>query len=150
MKRLDIISVMLLITLMSCTAQTKKSQASYDENSPKTNISVKKKYDKNGNVIGYDSTYTSVYSNIKGDDHLMDSLMNAFKSDFNDKYFFSNEPFFKNFFFNDSVPEKEFLKNDYFYRYFKRDMARMDSLFRGMDLMKNDFFNNRPEPNVIK
>jgi hypothetical protein len=145
-----IISLSLLLALSGCKGQTKKTDSQNDENKPKTSINVKKKYDKNGNVVQYDSSYSSVYSNIKGDSRLLDSILNNFRNDFNDKYFFSNEPFFKNFFFDDSLMNKDFFRNDYFFKRFRSSMSRMDSLFEGMDSVKNDFFNKHLKPNVIK
>jgi hypothetical protein len=149
MKRLITISL-LILTLISCIGQTKKTESQKDGNSPNTSINVKKIYDKNGNVVQYDSSYSSFYSSIKGNPHLRDSIFNNFRNDFNDKYFFSNEPFFKNFFFDDSAMNKDFFRNDFFFKHFRSDMARMDSLFQGMDSVKNDFFNKHLKPNVIK
>lgn len=149
MKRIILISLSLLITLLSCIGQSKKSSSGNDENSPRTNINVRKKFDKNGNVIGYDSTYTSVYSNFKGNRHVLDSIMNAFQDEFNDKSFFSNRPFSKNFIFDDSIPYNDFFINDHFIKQFKNEMARMDSMFRE-GFNKDEFFNKHIEPNVIK
>jgi hypothetical protein len=135
-----IISLSLLLVLISCIGQTKKTDSQNDVNKPKTSIDVKKKYDKNGNVVQYDSSYSYVYSNIKGNDRLRDSILNSFRNDFNEKYFFSNEPFFKNFFFDDSLMNRDFFRNDYFFKHFRSNMDRMNSLFEGMDSVKNEFF----------
>jgi hypothetical protein len=150
MKRTVLLTLSLLITLLSCIGQSKKSDSKTDGNAPKTNINVTKKYDKNGNVIQYDSTYSSFYSDFKDNDRMMDSIFKNFRDNFNEKYFFSNEPFFKDFFFNDSLMKKDFFRNDYFFKNFKNHMARMDSLFWGMDSVKNEFFNKRLNPNIIK
>jgi hypothetical protein len=150
MKRLSLIALSLLITLISCTGQTNKSESRSNVNTPKTSINVKKRYDKNGNVIQYDSTYSSFSSNIKGNEQMMDSVFKSFRNNFSEKYFFSNEPFFENFFFNDSLMKKGFFRNDYLFKNFKNHMAQMDSLFWGMDSVKNDFFNKHLSPNVIK
>jgi hypothetical protein len=41
---------------------------------PKVAIKVNRRFDEKGNLIGFDSTYTSYYSNISGDTAQMDSL----------------------------------------------------------------------------
>src|ERR1051325_6468040 len=47
-------------------------------NQPKVNIQVNRKYDEKGNMVAFDSTYSTYYSNIKGDTSRMDSLMQKF------------------------------------------------------------------------
>jgi hypothetical protein len=150
MERTIILILTISLTLSSCIGQTKNSEKQSKENLPKTNIKVNKEYDKNGNIIRYDSTYSSYYSNIKDNSNLKDSVMEEFKNHFNQSYFFSNQPFFRNFFFQDSLLMYDFYKRDFFYNRFRNNMERMDSLFRGMDLMKNDFFNKQVKPDNKK
>jgi len=131
------------IALSSCNGQTMKKENKAKETAPQTNIKVNKEYDKNGNLIRFDSAYSSYYSNIKGDSVLKDSIFNNFKNQFNNSYFFSNQPYFKDFFFADSLLKYDFYKKDFFYNRFRQNMERMDSLFRGMDIVKNDFYNKQ-------
>jgi hypothetical protein len=137
------------MTLLSCNGQTKNNDKKSTESLPQTNIKVNKEYDKNGNLIKYDSTYSSYYSSVKGDSILQDSIFNNFASHFNQSYFFSNHPYFDNFFFQDSLLMFDFYKKDFFYNRFKNNMERMDSLFREMDIVKNDFFRQQTIP-IIK
>jgi hypothetical protein len=134
------------IALSSCNGQTMKKENKAKETAPQTNIKVNKEYDKNGNLIRFDSAYSSYYSNIKGDSVLKDSIFNNFKNQFNNSYFFSNQPYFKDFFFADSLLKYDFYKKDFFYNRFRQNMERMDSLFRGMDIVKNDFYNKQTKP----
>jgi hypothetical protein len=145
MRRIVIFSMIVSLALLSCHGQTQdsKNEIAKDTTLPQTSIKVKKQYDQHGNVIGYDSTYSSYYSNIKGDTVMRDSIFNKFKNSFNENYFFSNEPYFKDFFFADSLLKYDFYKKDFFYNRFRDNMQRMDSLFRGMDVMKNDFFSRQ-------
>ena len=138
-----IIVVAISLTVASCNGQVKKTETQSKKNLPQTSIKVNKEYDKNGNIVKYDSTYSSYYSNIKGDSSLLDSNFNNFKKQFNQSYFFSNQPFFKNFFFEDSLLKYDFYKKDFFYNRFRNNMERMDSLFKGMDEMKNNYFNKQ-------
>ena len=144
MKRVLIISVaLLLVAYIFGQKNENANKNSAKHNIPQTNIKVNKEYDKNGNIVKYDSTYTSYYSNMEGDSVLNDSLINNFKSFFNDKYFFSNEPFFNDYFFRDSVIRNDFQNKDFFYKEFRSNMEQMDKLFWDMDSVKNDFFDRQ-------
>ncbi len=148
MKRIYIVALACSLTLISCNAQTQKSEKEAKGNKPQTSIKVNRQYDKNGNLIKFDSTYSSYYSNVKGDTTLKDSILNKFKKEFNKSYLFSNEPYFNNFFFQDSLMKYDFYKKDFFYNRFRDNMQQMDSLFSEMDKMKNNFF--RGELSQIK
>jgi len=111
-----------------------------DTITPKTNIIVNKEYDDKGNLIRYDSTYSSYYSNIETNKHLGDSVFNNFKNYFNQSYVFSNQPYFNNFFFEDSLLKYDFYKRDFFSDRFQNNMDHMDKLFMEMDSLKNSFF----------
>jgi hypothetical protein len=146
MRHLITIALALSITLLSCTGQTKNAEKQKVNNLPQTNIKVNKEYDKNGNIIKYDSTYSSFYSNIRADSILRDSIFKNFKKQFNRSYFFSNQPYFRDFFFTDSLLRYDFYKKDFFFNRYRNNMNRMDSLFREMDVMKDDFFNKQIQP----
>ena len=150
MRRMILIVLAVSMTLLSCIGQTKNKENKVKDNLPQTNIKVNKEYDKNGNIVKYDSTYSSYYSNIKGDTILKDSIFKDFKNQFNQSYFFSRQPYFKDFFFEDSLLKYDFYKKDFFYNRFRLNMEKMDSLFRGMDIMKNDFFNKQINPKSQK
>ncbi len=147
-----IISVAILMTLLSCKGQINNNGKQLKDSLPQTNIKVNKEYDKNGNLIKYDSTYSTYYSSVKSNSILKDSIFNNFKNQFNKSYYFSNQPFFKNSFFEDSLLMYDFYKKDFFYNRFKNNMEHMDSLFRGMDKMKNDFFSKqfKNDPDYMK
>ena len=77
---------------------------------PKVDIRVNKKYDESGNQIGFDSTYTSFYSNIEGDTLLMDSLFNQFNPFLKNHYDGVFDRQFENMFFNDSLFYDDFFR----------------------------------------
>lgn len=62
----------LALVCFSCQGQVDKKAKKQDATpnqaieKPKVEIKVNKKYDKNGNLIAYDSTYTSFYADRKG------------------------------------------------------------------------------------
>jgi hypothetical protein len=139
------IAIALSVTLISCNGQTKiqNGESVIDSANPQTSIKVEKKYDNNGNLIKYDSTYSFYYSNVKNNINLKDSIFNNFKNNFNKSYFFSTNPYFNDFFFEDSLLKYDFYRKDFFMNRFRNNMRRMDSLFWGMDSMKNSFFNKQ-------
>lgn len=110
------------------------------ENQPKEDIKVNKEYDKDGNLIRYDSTYTYYYSNIDGNKAAGDSIFNNFRSMFENRYPFSTKPYFDDLFFEDSLLHYDFYKKDFFHERFMQNMQRMDRMFWEMDSIKNKFF----------
>jgi len=141
MIRMGLIAIALSVTLISCNGQTNnKSENDKSTAKPQTNIKVDKQYDSNGNLIKYDSSYSYYYSNIKDDNKQRDSILSNFKSQFNMKYSFSTDPYFNDFFFQDSLLKYDFYKKDFFLNRFRNNMKMMDSLFWGMDSLKNSFF----------
>lgn len=140
-----LITIALSITLMSCNGQTGKQKDSNEKlaEKPQTNIKVERKYDDKGNLMGYDSSYSYYYSNVKDNKKLRDSIFNNFRNMMNDKYFFSRSPFFNDLFFEDSLLKYDFYRKDFFLNRFRNNMRRMDSLFLGMDSLKNRFFSKQ-------
>ncbi len=138
-----IITCISLIGLFAfgCDAQTQKSETDKTQrHQPHSDIRVNKEYDEQGNLIRYDSSYTSYYSNIEGDTIMADSILNVFKNQFNTFYPFSHRPFFHDFFFEDSLLQYDFYKEDFFMQRFRKNMEQMDRMFWEMDSMKNHFF----------
>jgi hypothetical protein len=144
MKSIGLFAIALSVTLYGCNGQAGKTEEDITaSNIPQTNIKVDKQYDKDGNLLKYDSTYSYYYSNVKSDINLRDSILNNFKNQFNKRYFFSEDPFFNDLFFEDSLLMYDFYKKDFFLNRFRNNMNRMDSLFRDMDSLKNNFFNKQ-------
>lgn len=129
------------ISVTGCNGQQKnQNKEKQNANLPETDIKVNKEYDEDGNLIRYDSTYSYYYSNIAEDKTMQDSIFNAFREHFNDQYFFSNRPFFEEFFFEDSLLHYDFYKEDFFSKRFQHNMKRMEELFKEMDSVKNQYY----------
>jgi hypothetical protein len=150
---MDLIAIALSFALISCSGQTnRKSETTSSTDKPQTNIKVDKQYDNKGNLIKYDSSYSTYYSNIKDDKNKRDSIFSSFKNQFNKKYFFSSDPYFNDFFFQDSLLKYDFYKKDFFLNRFRNNMRMMDSLFWGMDSLKNSYFGKQfavPGPLIV-
>jgi len=132
-----------LLIFSSCHEKTngQNSAAAGDSrHKPKVNIKVNKHYDDKGNVVGFDSTYTSYYSNIKGDTAGMDSLMGRFDRYFNRNHtsFFRNE--FDPLFFGDSLRYPDFFHKDFFMKRYELNDQYMRDMMQRMDSIKNHFF----------
>lgn len=143
MTRAVFIAIVMYMTLLSCNGQKKDEVNKSSKNLPQTNIKVNKEYDKKGNLIKYDSTYSYYYSNIAGKDGLKDSIFSSFKDRFNKEYYFSKRPYFNDFFFQDSLLDYDFYKKDFFYKRYLGNMLRMERLFHEMDSLKNDFYKDQ-------
>lgn len=109
-------------------------------NKPKVNIQVNRRYDEKGNLIGFDSTYTSFYSNVTGDTAGMDSLMHSFDRYFNRNHssFFDRQ--FNPLFFNDSLRYPDFFHRDFFMKRYELNDKYLRGMMQDMDSIKNRFF----------
>jgi hypothetical protein len=107
---------------------------------PKVDIKVNRRYDDKGNQIGFDSTYTSYYSNLTGDTTKMDSLMKSFDSYFRNGH---SAFFYKKFdplFFDDSTRYPDFFHNDFFMRRYELNDPYLRDMMQDMDSIKNKFY----------
>jgi len=134
------------LLLSSCDKDSKGQIADLKKNQtdsaikPRIDIKVNRRFDKRGNMIGFDSTYTSYYTNISGDTVQMDSLMGSF-----DRYFRSDHStFFRNqfdpLFFNDSTRYPDFFHDDFFMRRYELNDAYFRDMMHRMDSIKNNFY----------
>ncbi|MDP3555959.1 MAG: hypothetical protein Q8T03_01220, partial [Bacteroidota bacterium] len=112
-----------------------------DTEEPKVNIKVNKRFDAKGNIISYDSTYTSYYSTKKqADKHLMDSLIKKFKPMITEQFPFVNDRYMNNLFFTDSLLSKDFFHEDFFRKRLELNELYMNKMMQKMDSVKNEFF----------
>lgn len=141
----------ILFTFSFCDKEIKEQVAQEDTkdkstaindtlNKPNVNIQVNRRYDEKGNLIGFDSTYSSFYSNVKGDTAEMDSLMHSF-----DTYFFRNHSSFFDrqfspLFFNDSLRYPDFFHKDFFMKRYELNDQYLRRIMQSMDSIKNRFF----------
>lgn len=149
MKRLAQILLVMFLAV-SCNAQNVNNKSADSKIKPKTNIIVNKEYDKNGNLIRYDSTYSYFYSNIKNDSTLADSSFTDFQ-----KYLYKSfpdfqTPFFNDMFFEDSLLNYDFYKKDFFSKRFELNKKMFNEMFEKMDSLKNKFYNDITPPKENK
>lgn len=154
MKKLGIIAF-ILVFFTSCNSQTKVSHkdpknktvvtASNNGKNPDIKIKVKKTYDKNGKMVGYDSTYYYSYVNSKGNlkEYNADSLISEFRKSVPknlSKQFGMNE--FNGFFNTNPHFYHNFLNNKFFSEEFNNERQHFEKLVESMDSLKNSFFNS--------
>jgi hypothetical protein len=145
MKRILILMSVSLLILSSCTNGQKIEEHKISEDSvftPETKIKLNKEYDKNGNLIEYDSSYSEFHSNIKGNTQMRDSIFMNFKSFFHQSFPFSNREYFNDLFFNDTLLLYDFYKKDFFGKRFDLNRDKMNELFRELDSVKNEYYKN--------
>ncbi len=150
----------LLFSLNSCNAQDKKEQENADkkakpsQNAPKGDWKVNREYDENGNLISYDSTYVYSYSSMNGDtisDAEMNKMMQHFRRFYKSSGVNGQSGLFESF-FNDSIPENDFLNQGFFSHHmnskdFKEQVRKMDSIHQEfMQQNYPQFFYNGHHP----
>ena len=143
MKKIMLVMPALLL-LNSCQAQTKEKNSSPESKQPKVSIDVKRETDERGNVIRYDSTYTWSYSSDgTQSDVSVDSVMAAFRKQFDSAFpdFFRNS--FGNPVWGDSMFHRDFLRPDYFKRKWETDFFNMEQMMRSMDSLRNSFLRDK-------
>ena len=146
MKRIWILFIAVTLILGSCNGQEKQiknDNLSAVKNVPKEDIKVSKEYDKDGNLIKYDSTYTYFYSNIENDTITEDSIFTNFKKLFDLQYPFSFRSYFDDLFFEDSLMKYDFYKKDFFTKRFIQNLEKTEKMFQEMDSIKNHFFSEQ-------
>jgi hypothetical protein len=109
-------------------------------NKPDVNIKVNRRYDDKGNLIGFDSTYSSFYSNVKVDTAGMDTLMHRFDRFFNRHHSTIFDQQFNSLFFTDSLRYPDFFHNDFFLKRYELNDDYFRSMMHRMDSIKNRFY----------
>ncbi len=138
--------IVLALLLTSCNRNSNgqsaelKNRAADSLQKPRVDIKVNRRYDEKGNMIGFDSTYTSYYSNMNGDTARMDSLMGSFDRYFRQDHssFFRNQ--FDPLFFNDSTRYPDFFHDDFFMKRYELNDPYFRGMMHHMDSIKNNFY----------
>lgn len=106
---------------------------------PKVDIKVNKEFDRNGNIIRYDSTYTYIYTYPNGNKETIniDSIFNSFRPYFFDRGIDLMQKPFIDFFDSDSSFQQHFFDHDYFMNQFEMDMFRFEEMIHEMDSLRN-------------
>ncbi len=133
--------------LISCNSQVKQNEQvkNLDTIQPKVDIKVQKKYDKEGNLISIDSTYSYFYSNIHKDSIQEKLIFDKFMFEFNNQYKSLDSIFMSDFFSDTPFKIKDFYTDDFFQQNFKFHQKRIERTFKEMDSLKNSFYNNQNE-----
>lgn len=137
----------IMLNLSACNGQptTDGSTASVDtlaanSDTPQVDVRVNRQYDEHGNLIAYDSSYTSVYRSHRGDAVFMDSVFKDFMPGFSMRYPFLNDPGFSSLFFPDSSFHRDFFDQDFFQKRMEMNQRYMQRMMEQMDSLKNHHF----------
>jgi len=142
MKTTTLFLTVFFSALFSCNSQGLNPKSQKDEKKkPHENVTVNRKYDKDGNLIEFDSTYTAYYSSADGDTVQLDSVLKDFPGFFDQEFFNANgKDLFNTFFVEDSSLNSQFFSDDYFEQQFFDQNKNMLRMMRQMDSIKNTFF----------
>ena len=145
MKKIVVLLIILVIT--GCKNQEKENQQIINDEQeissikPSEKWDVKKQYDEQGNLIGYDSIYSWSYSNVEGDSIKvnLDSIMDSFKMYFGKNRSIDWDDDFYYFPKNDSLFMNDFFKDDYFLKNWQMQHSEYEDMIKKMDSMRNEF-----------
>jgi hypothetical protein len=144
-------SLLCLLMMSGCNGQTKSNDHSGSKkdaivvndsvNKPDIQVKVNKQYDKKGNVIRYDSTYSYVYSSPSGKmlHSGSDSIFEHFRTYFHSNYNSFLEPQLNRIFYNDSLFKYDFFNDDYFSKRYQLNDRLFERMYEQMDSLKKDF-----------
>jgi hypothetical protein len=134
----------------TATLRKDSIEGSDSTNQPKVNIQVNRKYDDKGNLVTFDSTYSTYYSDIKGDTPRMDSLMKRFDVWFEHNHSSLFDRQFNSLFFNDSLQYPDFFHNDFFMKRYELNDKYLRDMMHRMDSVKNRFYREGQKPPASK
>lgn len=142
MKKILVLAVLLSFSLTSCSGQEKSKEIAQQKDTikPQVKVDVKKEYDEYGNLIRIDSTYSSFYSNIKGDSLLEKEIFEKFRKQFHTRHFSIDSLFMDDFFTEDPFKLHDFYTDEFFQNNFKLHQERLENIFREMDSIKNRYY----------
>lgn len=145
-------SIAVMLNLAACQGQGNNEKPTEEEkgsvaqvDTPQVDIRVNRQYDEHGNLIAFDSTYTSIYHGRMGDEAFMDSVFQDFKPRFGDRFPFLNEPGFNDLFFQDSLFHHDFFHDDFFRKRMEMNQRFMERMMAEMDSMKNAYLREEAE-----
>ena len=133
--------------ITGCNAQNNSKTSSKDttgiqQNKPEISWKVNKKFDDKGNLISYDSTAVWSYTSGKSTHNIpADSVMMAFRKQFDSGF---PSIFSENFgdpIWNDSLFYRDFTNSDYFMQKWEQHYFDMGRMIQQMDSFRNSFLN---------
>ncbi|NDV41689.1 hypothetical protein [Flagellimonas sediminis] len=145
-----------MLLMVSChgqehkTDQTTENKDKVTMEQPKGDWKVNREFDKDGNLIRYDSIYTWSSSDYadKLDRMDKDSLLQSFTSRFSGSFSPFNEEDFHSFFADDSLFTQRFFKEDFFESPIGKDFMDLDEIQKRMMDMQKKFleqYGQKPE-----
>ncbi|HQW42217.1 MAG TPA: hypothetical protein PK149_13670 [Flavobacteriales bacterium] len=149
-----VVAAATVLQLAACNAQDKPTGTTHQQDrttlrvdTPEVDIKVNKQYDDQGNLIGFDSTYTSIYRGKVGDRAFMDSVFRDFQPGFRTRFPFLDDPGFNDLFFQDSLMHHDFFHDDFFRRRMELNERYMQRMMAHMDSVKNHVLNDQMQNN---
>jgi len=107
---------------------------------PGINIMVNRKYNEKGNVVKFDSTYSSLLRDNPGYAHDPDGPISTFEHNYLQR---EVSPLIKKFryvFRTDSVFKEDFFRSDFFLKRYELNDAYLRKVMHEMDSIKNKFY----------
>lgn len=139
-----ILTVALSLLSVFAFAQNKSDNVKYSKpGNPKVHYNVHKVYDKNGNLISYDSTYSwSYHHGSMGKSIDVDSVMRKFLPYFRQNFPNADTKSMRQHFLGmpDSAMILDFFNNKNFFDQWQGQLFNFQQQIREMDSLRNQFF----------
>ena len=143
MKKMILIATLLLVSVIAF-AQNKSDTVSYSKpGNPKIHYNVHKVFDKNGNLIRYDSTYSwSYHHGTQGRSIDVDSVMKKFMPYFSQNFPNADMKSMRQHFMGmpDSAMILDFFNNKKFFDQWQGQLFDFQQQIKEMDSLRNRFF----------
>lgn len=143
MKKMIFIAGFLLVSVITY-AQNKSDNVKYTKpGNPKVHYNVHKVYDKNGNLISYDSTYSwSYHHGSMGKSIDVDSVMRKFMPYFRQNFPNADTKSMRQHFLGspDSAMILDFFNNKNFFDQWQGQLFNFQQQIKEMDSLRNRFF----------
>jgi hypothetical protein len=138
MKTKTLILLMAVVGFMACRSQDSKSvKSEVHKIKPHENIVVNKKYDDNGNLIAFDSTYTFYYSSNMKDSINMDTLLKKFREFYGSSIVKPGKLLNEEL---DSIVISRFFHKDPLIYSFYNEKNRLEEALKSMDSLQMSIF----------
>jgi hypothetical protein len=141
----------IIFLIFSCKDQNKSPNTIHTSQSkgqnPKEDVQVNKTFDKKGNLVKFDSTYTYSYTSNGLDSSrvMLDTVLQHFKSFYDSDFSERWNKEFEKVFLSDSLFKYDFPNEDYFSKRFELNTEHMKKMMLQMDSMKTNIL-KKPLP----
>lgn len=111
---------------------------------PEESVKIEKEYDEDGNLTSYNSVRELYYSSIEGEDEKTDDMIAKMREMMKEENLRKNS-FFESLFDGNEALKENLKKDDFFEGFYKKNFKDMEKMFKKLDTLKNNYFDEEEE-----